>query len=268
MSKQGRKRNQEWREQQAKLKAKAKRRARIVQSIAGVVVLALAGSLGFMVYQSVTDGKPGGGSPTATATPSGMPSNPQKPDTVEDNGAVFLGSKTAPATMTLYYDYMCPACQQFEKVNAGDIAKLMNDGKVRVELRPLTFLDRLSQGTEYSTRAANAFYTVASEAPYAIWPFHNALYENQPKENTAGLTDEQIAEIAKQAGLPDAIIAKFKDNAYRDLAQKSSAANLQSTVKQTPTVFINGTEFTGDLFKQGPLKDALLAAIEAAGGTQ
>src|SRR5699024_12644395 len=47
---------------------------------------------------------------------------------------------------------------------------------------PLGFLNRMSQGTEYSTRSAAAFATVATEAPDKALDFLTELFAQQRSE--------------------------------------------------------------------------------------
>src|SRR5699024_8818482 len=97
--------------------------------------------------------------------------------------------------LDLYVDFMCPACGQFEQVNGEDIAKAVSSGEVTAVYHPLGFLNRMSQGTNYSTRSATAFATVATEAPDKAMDFLTELFAKQPEEGSKGLTDEKIAEI-------------------------------------------------------------------------
>jgi protein-disulfide isomerase len=60
----------------------------------------------------------------------------------------------------------------------------------------VSILDRLSDGSEYSTRAASASAWVADRAPEQFSAFHESLFADQPEENTPGLSDEQIAQVA------------------------------------------------------------------------
>lgn len=244
MSKQGRRRKLDELAAQEATRAK---RAKTVRFLAfGVIGLLVAG-LVTAVAMAVT----GSGDPTPGAVA-------QAKGATKD-GAVIVGQVSAPVTVALYYDYMCPACGQFERANGTDLKKFLDDGTIKLELRPLVFLDRASQGTGYSTRTANALYTVAAEAPEFVWAFHASLYEHQPQENTPGLTDEQIAQYATEAGVPADVVAKFAAGTYRGFAQKVGAAGIEK-VQGTPTVYINGAKFEGDVFNTGPLSAAIQAA--------
>ncbi|MFI2487985.1 DsbA family protein [Promicromonospora kroppenstedtii] len=114
-------------------------------------------------------------------------------------------------TLDVYVDYMCPICGQFEQINNASIAEMREAGDITLVVHPVAILDRASQGTEYSTRAASAAAWVADRAPEQFSAFNDALFASQPAENTAGLSDEQIAQVAEQAGVPADVAAGIAD---------------------------------------------------------
>ena len=124
----------------------------------------------------------------------------------------------------------------------------------------MAFLDDASQGTQFSTRAANALVTVAKAEPDKVLAFNAALYDSQPEENTAGLTDAQIAELARGAGVSNETVATFASLANKSFVASATTKSFASGVKGTPTIKINGETFTGDLYTAGALKDAVAKA--------
>src|SRR5690606_11469343 len=70
-----------------------------------------------------------------------------------------------PLSIVIYVDYMCPYCSQFESVNGSLVEQLVTSGVATLEIHPIAILDNSSQGTKYSTRAANAMACVANYAP-------------------------------------------------------------------------------------------------------
>ena len=108
------------------------------------------------------------------------------PTTATANGAISVGKANAPVKLEVYLDYMCPFCGRFERANGGELDRLVADGTVQLHLYPLSFLDRLSNGTRYSTRAANAIVTVADRAPDKVLAFNSALFADQPAEGSSG----------------------------------------------------------------------------------
>ena len=124
----------------------------------------------------------------------------------------------------------------------------------------MSFLDRASNGTRYSTRAANAFVTAAKADPDSAMAFNDALFANQPTEGGNGLTDDQIATLATAAGVDPNVVAGFKQQANTSWVDQGTKADFASGITGTPTVLIDGKPFKGDLYSVGPLTTAIKAA--------
>lgn len=155
-------------------------------------------------------------------------------------GAILVGE--ADDTLGTYIDFMCPVCNQFEEVYGGEISSLVDDGSITLAIHPISILDSRSQGTDFSTRAANAMYCVAVADAEASLPFMNAMFANQPQEGTPGLTDEEILQIAGSAGVTG-IESCVNDGVYADYV----TAMTEDTPVQpgangigTPTITVNG----------------------------
>lgn len=239
------------RKERAAAVRREKRMRQIRNGLFGAIVLGLVVAIGFLVWQAASeDDAPAVDGPVVA------------PAGATEDGAVPIGAADAPVTLDLYVDYICPACGAFEQANAGELDALLEDGTARIELHPIAFLDETSRGTRYSTRAANAVATVADQAPDAVWEFHKALYENQPAEGTEGLSDEEIADIAIEAGVPENVTESFTEETHSAWVASITQTALDQ-IKGTPTVLIDGEEFTGDLFTAGPLTDAVREAAGA-----
>ncbi|MDT3346280.1 DsbA family protein [Microbacterium aquilitoris] len=153
-----------------------------------------------------------------------------------ETGAITFGK--GPDKVSTYVDFMCPYCGQFEEAEGKTISGLVDDGSITLEVHPVTILDRLSQGTEYSSRAASAMYAVAEADPDNAYAFFRALYDNQPKEQTPGLTDDELISLAKDSGVK--MTAKLekaiKDHEYKSFAQSQE---LPEGATGTPTLLVN-----------------------------
>ena len=182
------------------------------------------------------------------------PGEPPKSAVVNaDTGAIAVGD--GPKTVDTYIDFMCPICNQFEQTYGETLQQLSSDGTITLNIHPISILDRQSQGTEYSTRSANAAYCVAVDTPDAVLPFVQALYANQPQEGTAGLTDDQLAAFAEQAGASGDVASCISDGTYqryvtaktRDTPVQPGQAGIATpTIAIDGTVLINQTDLTGD----------------------
>jgi len=171
-----------------------------------------------------------------------------------------IGKPEAKVTVTVYLDFMCPYCGQFDRANGSALAAAVDNGTARIEVHPMAFLDDLSSGTKYSTRAANAFAAVANHDAATALAFSQLLFARQPAENSAGLTDATIADLASQAGAPADVVAGFSKQAYQPWVAKITKQAFDSGITGTPTVKINGQTFTGDLYTAGSLAEAIKAA--------
>jgi protein-disulfide isomerase len=190
-------------------------------SVAAVVVV--VGVAGLVVWMNNVSAEP---APAPTAS---------NVDT--DTGAVSFGDGAN--TVDTYIDFMCPYCGQFEEAEGETIQNLIDSGDITLNVHPVAILDRLSQGTEYSSRSAGAFYAVAAADPANAYAFLQALFENQPAENSTGLTNEQMVQIAKDAGID--VTAELEESIlsdeYKAFAQEQG---LPEGATGTPTLLVNG----------------------------
>lgn len=171
----------------------------------------------------------------------------------EETGAIAVGS--GPNTVDTYVDFMCPICNNFEQTYGSTLSQLADDGTITLNIHPISILDRASQGTEYSTRSANAMYCVAADDPANALPFLQALYENQPQEQSTGLDDATLTSIAEGVGAGEGVASCITDGTYsRYVAAKTRETPVQSGAGgiSTPTIVVNGetltnqTDLTGD----------------------
>ena len=182
----------------------------------------------------------------STATAPGQ--SPEASNIDTETGAIIVGD--GPDVLDTYIDFMCPICNTFETSYGPTIEGLVDDGSITQNIHPISILDRASQGTEYSTRAASAMYCVAVADAEASVPFMQAMYANQPAEGSTGLTDDQILGIAAGVGVTG-IDSCVNDGIYMDYVTSMTE---KTPVKEgaggigTPTVVLNGEilTLTGD----------------------
>lgn len=153
----------------------------------------------------------------------------------------IVGKPDAPASMVVYEDFQCPVCKNFEDADGAMLNQKIADGTLKIEYRPIAFLDRMSS-TEYSTRALNAAACVRNATGITEWKaYHDLLYKEQPAENTAGLTDTQLTTFANQAGAKaPAVGTCISNGTYRDWASSATDAASKDGVSGTPTIRLNG----------------------------
>ncbi|MDR1825189.1 MAG: thioredoxin domain-containing protein [Bifidobacteriaceae bacterium] len=179
-------------------------------------------------------------------------------------GGVALNSDMEVGTATtgqdvvvvrIYSDYLCPGCGEVEKRYGDQLEQLNRAGTIALELVPMATLDSLSNGTEYSSRAANAALAVADLEPDHFWAFHKALFENQPAENSDGLTDDEIKQIAIDAGVSEATAEQLATREYDNWLeyaynQFASAAVRSNGSLVTPAIMLGRSDGTMQLMEK------------------
>ncbi len=251
MSKQARTTARQLRLARAAAQRRRARRNRILAGGGGLVIVGLLVAIVVtLVNAAGGESRVGANAPTTLVAPAGTTAA----------GAIAVGDPSAPVRVEVYLDYMCPYCGRFDRANAAEINRMVAAGTARLEIYPLSFLDKASSGTRYSTRAANAVATVADRVPDKVLALTQALFANQPDEDSDGLANDRIADLARGAGVPQDVIDTFVDRTFEPWIAKLTATAFDSGITGTPTVKINGTPFTGDLYTVGPLTDAIATA--------
>ena len=172
-----------------------------------------------------------------------------------------------------YIDYACPYCNDFETTNAEQIEGWVQQGAATLEVHPISILDRMSLGTKYATRAANAAACVASNEPDSFLDVSAALFANQPAEQTSGIDTAALKQLVADAGADgDAVASCIDDRTYESwvaaATDRVSNGELASTTVTeftgTPTVLVNGQQYDGAL-DDAEAFQAFVASVAAAG---
>jgi len=246
---------------QAQVKAGERRTTVIVIAVALVVIAGFAGLVYFIVNSAKVPPLAESHTP-ATADASGGIG-------VGTGGVAGQGVPTDANRVDLYVDFMCPICGQFEETNSADLDALREDGTIAIYYHPISILDRASNGTDYSTRSANAAATVADASPEHFLAFTEQLFANQPEENTPGLDDSTLATLAVGVGVPQDVANRF---ASGEFTKWVTAATQQASIDGmagTPTVMVNGVILDQQqvpYFQPGALK-AYLESLTPPTGT-
>jgi protein-disulfide isomerase len=208
-------------------------------SAVATAVLLVAGLIGVAVWQ--------GNQPDDVAVPAAA---------TDDGDGVAVG--TGPVTVEVYLDFLCPACKQFHDSARPVLDGYLADGTITLVYRPIAILDRLTS-TNFSTRSASAAGCASDGGQ--LDAYVAAMMAAQPPEGSAGLSDDEIIQIAAGAGLPGSdFVQCVRDGAYRDWVVSNTDAASDRGVTGTPTVFVNGEK----LAPHSP--ENLVAAIEAGAG--
>jgi protein-disulfide isomerase len=208
----------------AEATARQKKRRTLAVVVLAVVVLVAAAGIG--IGYATNFGKP------RAHSANGDGWGPVK---ITNGDPIVLGDDNAPVTLTLYEDFRCPHCANFENTLGKTITDLQKAGKVKVGLYVLTIIDN-EDGQQGSLRSGNAMACAAEEGFGEA--YYNALYDNYGK----AWTNEQLVDLAKQVGDPSAGFASCVSGLkHQDWLNSAAQAANQNQVSGTPTVFINDT---------------------------
>jgi protein-disulfide isomerase len=228
VSKQGRDNNRAKRIVEQQKAAERRRRITIWTTVAVVVVLVVAGGIGFVVAHNQQQKTDAG----ALTTPS----------VAVDNGSGFaVGS--GPVVVDMWEDFMCPICNEFEQQSGTTIKQLAQENRITARYHPVAILNRSSEGTNYSTRAAGAAAAAAEQGKFI--EYHDVLYQNQPQENTPGLTDAKLISLGQSVGLTGAAFTDaVNDKKYDAWADKNTDTFSAKGFTGTPTILVAGKQVT------------------------
>jgi protein-disulfide isomerase len=218
------------REKAAELRAEAARaearRRTLIITISVAAVIAVVVGVGIFVQQARKQNQ----AAVAASTPANL----------GGKNSILVGQPTAKNTLVLYEDFQCPICKEFETADAGQISQWVSAGTVKVEYRPIAFLDRMSD-SQYSTRSLNAAAAVVTTKLSAFEKFHALLFQNQPPEQGHGLPDATLIDLAVQAGADkSAITPLITGQKYASWVAKATDQASKDGVNGTPTIIING----------------------------
>lgn len=168
--------------------------------------------------------------------------------------APTVGPEDAPVTMVIYACARCPYCSELVPELHRAISEKPLAGDVRLAFRIFPI-----RGHEGSTPAGLGF-AAASEMG-ALWPFMLEAYDNFDE-----FSPQIQLEWAEAVGLDRGDFeVRVADSATRELLVESKKEGLVNGVEETPTLFINGRRWVGDL-DAAELVDALAEEAERVKG--
>jgi protein-disulfide isomerase len=162
------------------------------------------------------------------------------PAAIRDANA--LGTTSAPVVMEVWGDFQCPICAR----NALDVEPaLVNQYVLANQLRIVHHeIDILGRGGDESRIPATGAYCAIGQDKY--WDYAHWIYANQQGENQGGFRRERVIAIAGAAGLDEAAFTTCLDSqAAADAFAAAQAQGDQLGINQTPTMFLNGTQYVG-----------------------
>lgn len=155
---------------------------------------------------------------------------------------------------TIYEDYMCPHCATLASADLDAMAQAVADGKLKVTIAPLGFMDQRrdpnnTSGPSHQALAASLAALHAGETEL-YWNYRAMIYDHQAKVHESW-KQEDFAEAAKELGASKQVVEDIKQGKYLDEAANIAKTNAEQLKKDTgelssPRLFINGTEVEPD----------------------
>ncbi|MCP9959363.1 DsbA family protein [Streptomyces sudanensis] len=201
-----------------------------------LVVAAVAGVLLLAAVAGVIAARTGGKDDTAGKGPVTAPSGAVG----EDRLVIPVGAPDAPATLTVWEDFRCPACAMFENGFRETVHALEAAGQLRTEYRFATLIDG-NMGGSGSLNAANAAACAQDAGKFSA--YHDLLFANQPEEpDDAFADDAKLFELAaKVPGLDTpAFRSCVAEGTHDGWVDASNEAFRAGDFRGTPTVLLNG----------------------------
>ncbi|MFJ6751835.1 thioredoxin domain-containing protein [Streptomyces sp. NPDC091266] len=231
--------------QREKEKARARRGRQAI--VAGSVVAALVAAGGIALWATSS------GDDSSNDNEVAVP----KQASGGDKPAVPVGAVDAPSTLTVWEDFRCPACQQFETTFRKAVHQLEDSGQLKSEYHLATIIDG-NVGGQGSRNAANA--ALCAQDAGRFRDYHDLLYASQPPEQQDKFADKkyllQLAGKIKGLVTP-AFTTCVNDGTYDNFVAKSNSAFTSSGYRGTPTILLNGKDLAnvkGGRFTPADLK--------------
>jgi protein-disulfide isomerase len=145
--------------------------------------------------------------------------------------APIKGNTNAKITLVEFADYECPHCKRFQPVLRQILDEFHGEVKLYFKHYPLP---------HHTTARLAAEAAVAAQKQGKFWPYEEKLWANQDN-----LTPAELEKYAKETGLD---LAKFRQDIESPVTkarvQKDRADGSTVGISSTPTLFINGREYS------------------------
>jgi protein-disulfide isomerase len=188
--------------------------------------------------------------------------DPTKPGVAlsEDGYGIVTGFPDAAARVDFFTEPQCEHCAALQSEYGDDIAEHIEAGRLAVTYRPVTFLDFESFG--YSARVSNALFLAVDPATSAavFQQFVQELYRNQDPLSD-GPDDDEIADMARDSGIPAAIVERIGSGRIGVDVAEMADANYDSLIDAdsgypgTPTIYDLESDEVVDIYESDWLDD-------------
>ncbi|HXU04653.1 MAG TPA: thioredoxin domain-containing protein [Polyangia bacterium] len=156
---------------------------------------------------------------------------PVTPKKIDVADAPMKGNPSAKITLIEFADYECPHCKRFQPVLHQIMDEFRSDVKLYFKHYPLP---------QHTNARLAAEAAVAAQKQGKFWQYQDKLWEKSDE-----LTPAEIEKAAKEVGLD---VTKFRQDVASEpvkaRVQKDRADGAAAGIEATPTLYINGREYT------------------------
>lgn len=171
-----------------------------------------------------------------------------------------LGSENAPVKIVEFGDFKCPSCKVANETIKPPLSnEYIEQGDVAFYFANLPFL------AADSTTAALAVQSVYHQNAEAYWDYFDAIFSNQGEESVEWATTDFLVALAKEINLPvdyDLLRQDIENKTYQSEVVEQYNKATELNVDGTPTFFINGIEYQGQLGDYTAFKKAVEEALQ------
>ncbi|HEY8923921.1 MAG TPA: thioredoxin domain-containing protein [Polyangia bacterium] len=154
-----------------------------------------------------------------------------EPKFIDVSEAPVEGNPSAKVSLVEFADYECPHCKRFQPVLRQVLDEFRRDIKVYFKHYPLP---------QHTNARLAAEAAVAAQKQGKFWQYQDKLWENQDS-----LSPADMEKFAKEVGLDmTKFRADLEDPKTKARVQKDRVDGGTLGLSSTPTLFINGREYT------------------------
>ncbi len=233
----------------AAAEAEQRRRDNLIRIVGGVVILVLvAGIIFFAVKGSQNNSNSAsGGAGTTIVNDAKIPTGTNSSSS-DLPWAVPVNTAAGKPTLSIWEDFQCPICGEFDKANGPTLEKWVTEGKINLVWRLATFIDNNYAKTSpnpYSSYRASMAYGCSIDAGKGE-AYRTLVFNNQPATEGDGWTNQQLLDFGKQVGITGDAYTTFEkcfnDQTYGQWVTNNVVTFNNDQIPGTPTLFLNGKE--------------------------
>lgn len=163
---------------------------------------------------------------------------------VSTDNSPFIGSKDAPTTVAIYFDYQCPFCKQFELSVTPELMSYVTSGQTKIVFKDFHFLGEDSITAGLFGRAMFDLY------PDRFGEWFKLVMEAQDDEGDQGFGDlASIQEVTSTMSGIDvaAVVARMneKEADYQKALKADYDEGVSFGVNGTPSIIVGKKLLSG-----------------------